>query len=1001
MKKILQSFLISTIMLLPVFFTSCVDERLGIDPEIGEGEATLTASVVFSPVRDALNGTRASGSALKHVNSLCVLLYDTEGRLAMKVPQSELKDLQISNNNNSMAPDAPGDGGHQAESDTPKASFSITGIPFGRYKIYAVANMGDLEGYDVSTENLLKETPLIWNEDDISSNDQMFGYFTPADNQSSQGFDAPIIAVNRSMYPLHAWLKRAASKVTVNVDGSGLYPNVQVWIHSVQVRDISRYCYLGKDHSVSAHLISEGEYITYSDAGGKTGKTVTKDDPMMLENAHAENADALYFYENMQGEGQNKHQSWDGGESIKYPNGNTPGDKGFKDGKEAGTYVQVSGYYKNAEGEGPIIYRFMLGKDTETNYDAQRNYHYKLTLKLKNNANDNDWHIVYDPEPAIIAPNPYFISYTYDQSMNIPLKLTGRRLVSLRADIPEDDDINKNSWHAVNNDGSTPSPTPYWSGSVDNPGPWNGFLSLRKTRAASFGTIEEGFAGDSAKTYTENKRYWDANHRGWRIYDVTAGKHADAIDGDYSVNTHGGGEWEVSIPLFTRSKQMVAQTAYTGNNPYVSYRRQAKIIFTAEIEDSYGAVRTVKTPVTIQQMRRIVNPTGIWRSENCADPFHVVMMVQEGEESSTFMPLESIGPWVAVIKKGDWFELTPTEGKSQKNPDGTVSGESGTNVDFTFTPKGTTSTPRSGIIKIYYNNFTCIHLIFVRQGYGPVSFYNSKTKWHSFNLVSATEEASDPIIEGSYFRRYNTENPLAASNNTNEWFDKNGASRGFTIVGSSTTKKWTEITTANTSWQTFKIKDKTCRLPRKEDFEKITSNDNTIYGYGVLYTDASGSVSTSVTDAYEARDGESLKGKGMRGVFVCDTISGTNLFFPIGASGHGRFKQNSNGGRYNRQRPGWEGVVQYANRYAAFPEQENVDGVKEYPVRYKPLFWDLWRRPGALYWIEGLFGLDINYFTFDFTIGTTAGLGIADWGDWAGKPDPSGTDAILLRLVED
>ena len=108
----------------------------------------------------------------------------------------------------------------------------------------------------------------------------MFGYFTAADNQSSQGFDAPLLAINRSMYPLHAWLKRAASKVTVNVDGSGLYDNVQVWIHSVQVRDIPRYCYLGADHSVSAHLISEGEYITYSTAGGQTGRTVTKADPI-------------------------------------------------------------------------------------------------------------------------------------------------------------------------------------------------------------------------------------------------------------------------------------------------------------------------------------------------------------------------------------------------------------------------------------------------------------------------------------------------------------------------------------------------------------------------------------------------------------------------------------------------------------------------------------------------------------------------------------------------
>lgn len=1000
MKNILKTLCILSSVLLSAAVTSCVDERLYIDPEIGEGEATLTASVVFSPVRDVLRGTRASGNALKHVNTLCVLFYNSEGNLAMKVPQEKLLGLQIENNNNAMAPDTPGDGGHQAESDTPKATFSIAGIPFGRYRIYAVANMGDLEGYDVSTEELLKNTPLIWNEDDISANDQMFGYFTAADNQSSQGFDAPLLAINRSMYPLHAWLKRAASKVTVNVDGSGLYDNVQVWIHSVQVRDIPRYCYLGADHSVSAHLISEGEYITYSTVGGQTGKTVTKADPIMLENAHAENAEALYFYENMQGEGQNKHQSWDGGESIKFPNGNTPGDQGFKDGKEAGTYVQVSGYYKNSEGEGPIIYRFMLGKDTETNYDAQRNYHYKLTLKLKNNANDNDWHIVYDPEPAIIAPNPYFISYTYDQSMNIPLKIVGRRLISLRADIPEDE-INKNSWHAINPDGSKPVPTPYWDKATDNPGPWNGFLSLRKTRAAIVGSE---YGGTNPTAYTYNKTYWEHNNRGWREYDTSLGKHIDATDGDYTITTNGGGEWEARIPLFTRSKQLVPTTGYTGNNPYVAYRRQASIVFTAEIEDAQGAVRTVKTPVTIQQMRRIVNPTGIWRSKDCADPFHVVMMVQEGEQATEFKPLESAGPWVAVIKNGDWFDLEPTEGKSQKNPDGTISGKSGSTVDFTFRPKGTTSTPRSGIIKIYYNNYTCIHLIFVRQGYAPVSFPGSTTKWHSFNLVTPTEEAADPVIEGSYFKQFNTDFPIAASNNTAEWFDKNGAERYFAIAGSSDSKKWADIRTSKTAWDTFTIDGKTCRLPKKADFDAITGNSNTIYGYGVLYTDQSSTVAESVKDAYEARDAGNLNGKGMRGVFVCDTITGTNLFFPIGASGYGRFKQLSPTERYNRQRAGWAGVVQYANRYKYFPETD-TDGAAGYPVRYKPLFWDLWERPGALYWLapdeSEKYGLDINYYTYDFNVGTHDNLGIGKWEGWAGGPDPSGTDAILLRLVED
>ncbi len=50
-------------------------------------------------------------------------------------------------------------------------------------------------------------------------------------------------------------------------------------------------------------------------------------------------------------------------------------------------------------------------------------------------------------------------------------------------------------------------------------------------------------------------------------------------------------------------------------------------------------------------MRRVVNPKGIWRPGNSAKPFHVKMMVQEGENNPNFTHLKSDGPWLAVIKK--------------------------------------------------------------------------------------------------------------------------------------------------------------------------------------------------------------------------------------------------------------------------------------------------------------------------------------------------------------
>ena len=113
-----------------------------------------------------------------------------------------------------------------------------------------------------------------------------------------------------------------------------------------------------------------------------------------------------------------------------------------KDGVPCGTYIEVDAYYVsiNSEkvGSGPIKYRFMLGKNVTTDYNAERNYHYKLTLVLKNFANDVDWHIEYEEEvPGIEVPQPYYISYLYNRTMDFPLKINtaGAELISLNARI--------------------------------------------------------------------------------------------------------------------------------------------------------------------------------------------------------------------------------------------------------------------------------------------------------------------------------------------------------------------------------------------------------------------------------------------------------------------------------------------------------------------------------------------------------------------------------------
>lgn len=1085
---------------------------MGYDTSYGDGKGNINAHIDFSDVELNVLNTRVNngtpGSAIKNVESLCVFIYrkvenngsngeESQYTLYRYVPKADLINFELENNNNyDTASDAVPDGTHQAEATdksnpgnaTPKAKFTIKNVDFGNYQIYAVANMGDnwlIEKYnndyealkaDYNTPEQLKSIHLTWNEVDIPSNNQMFGYFTPMDNQQSVGFgDNFMVTVNSLNTELHSWLKRAASKVTVVVNGDELYPGVKVWIKSIQVKDVPEMCWLGRDNTAaSSTLINQGEKIVVSDSEGADSNYAEnlvanevnfKNYPRNPELAHSENADALFFYENMQGQGQLKSQLWpndmwpdDKVDSDKpmFPNGNDPTNEGYKDRKIAGTYVEVVGYYSydgsgenpkhRPQSEGPIIYRFMLGKNITDNYDAQRNYHFKLTLKLKHYADDQDWHIVYNREPDILLDTPYYISYLYNESMSYPLKIVGGKLISLKTEIPDDEvtqrswaprhdevtDEDKNAAAALVPPGGQTGGKPYWDGVVNNPGPWNGFLSVRKTKVAQFGSAVE-FPTNAEKTYTENKKYYDENKRGERVYDVEPGKHIEE-DGDYEIVRTAPDEYEVFLPFYTRARVMVAQTAYTGNNPFAAYNRESKVRITAVIEKSDRTRVTVTEDVQIIQSRRILNPKAVWRSADNADPFHVQLKILPYQQAPKFENLISDGPWRAEVAVGkEWIQLWPTGGASQLNPDGTISGtgdpydpvgnSAGCTIDFTIKPTGTIpSGARGGIVRVYYNNYSCVHTIFVRQGYDPVSFYGSNVKWHTTNLRTGgynninAEEIPYPEVEGAYFRRYNRRYPISAMNNTKGWQFMNGIDRYFTINDQTSTIQWSDITTNETSWGTFKVSIRgevvDSRLPNRSDWENIigTSTDprySTVYGYGVLYADGANETLENIDWVYGATPEDHDSGRGMRGVIVCDDTSGTQIFLPTAATGYGRFKQlnPTNGNIYNRLPAGWGGVIQYANRYSWYPDTPYPwngtttapDNPTQYAVQYHPLFYDMWSSEGAIYWLDGDYALDINFFTLDFAISTQSDLGLV----WSNNPDPSGSDALHIRLVHD
>lgn len=252
-------------------------------------------------------------------------------------------------------------------------------------------------------------------------------------------------------------------------------------------------------------------------------------------------------------------------------------------------------------------------------------------------ANDYDWHIDYTPDPEIKLPNPYFISYLYDKSAVIPVEITGKINPNskLKAEITE------NQWwpcsYVEDSKPDNPQfvdakPDQYYHGDKFpyTEEVWNGFLSLRNTGGTK-DISPETMPGQASSV---NETYWKTNKRGWRNYSVTPGTYTNgdaddgANDGEYTVSYDDTkGVTTFNIPYYTRAKNLVKSSGYTGNNPYVSYQRRAKVKFTVNVYSPIqGKFVDFSKEVYIVQVRRVVNPKGIWRAHNEAGDFLVHLM---------------------------------------------------------------------------------------------------------------------------------------------------------------------------------------------------------------------------------------------------------------------------------------------------------------------------------------------------------------------------------------
>lgn len=1010
--------------------TSCYDEFMK-EEIIGEGKASISATLDFKPMSSALSRTRAAGDALKDISSLHVLLYNKDKNLIKNWTIESYTETDENRGNNDA------ENGSSAETSTKRATFKLPEeIGFGKYYMYAVANIPDLltnSAYSeaIKTVDGLKNIPLTWDSEDVANNGQMIGFFTKSSASVLSAADESLI-VNEKSVKLHAWLRRAASKVTVAFDGSKLKEGVFIYLQSVQIKDIPSQCYLGKENNVGKEGYTlavpengpdmiDGEIITYHEGDmaedfeygeGCADHRVTVGSPHF--GSHDETAPALYFYENMQGAGDNmpdKRQDADNNGILDFPGLPDKPEKypyyRPKDDVPYGTYIEVHAHYisNNSErlGNGHIIYRFMLGQDVEKDYNAKRNCHYKLTLKFKNFANEADWHIEYEePEPGVMTPEPYYISYLYNHSMMYPIKVNtgGRKIEYIKAEILE------NNWAPYN-----ASSDIYYTGAPNGvAAPWNGFLSLHKTTETVLYPDE----------ITNNETYYKKDpKRGEREYKyfilpinktseefTTDGSHPDD---KYRVEKHPteANTYNIYIPMYTRAKQMISTTGYTGNNPYVAYQRKARVKITTKLE---GLDKIFENEVPIYQVRRVVNPKGIYRSLKNNKSFHVVLKRLPRENDQMFKTFQSEGQWKAYVVKetnGKGITLSVTDPKTTELKDDpeygkAIYGKTGSVIDFNVNFEQSSDNPsenRYAIIRVEYHNYTCQHLIFVRQGDKPDDLVTGGVKWYAMNMKTTSELASNPLDEGSLFKFGNWSQPIDALSNKNPfepWINvtpgdfKVYPEDGLTNAATGDKMEWTDIIQSNTTNGFGNPQMANARVATGEDFWELR-NSYIEQGYGVLYGDDATETADDIVEVYGYDYEHNKSGRGMRGCFAYNRETGKNLFFPIGASGYGHRKQSYT--------PTWgdpetlNGVLRYASgRTQLYPS----------PVE-RPLFYDIYKRPGAIYWLnaeipqnhftptDGVsLGWDINYFSFDFNFISKDNL-----------IRSGGSDACFVRCVVD
>ena len=985
MKKGIKYILLSIIMSLTAY--SCQDDfYVPGTEEIGEGMCDVSLQIAYQP--NQTSETRSAGTALDaHFYTPLVFFFDSDGNVVSKF---KLASGDLTNKQSKPVGDSSYAEDTYKYAEIPHGKIQV---PFGRYRIYVVLEGGAVPFNSITTLADLRNVNVAWSSDN-ASNAISFGscsstdrainvadnendYYVDASGTAHDAHDGELITLNQPKQSVSAWTKRLASKVSVSYDASGLNSGIKIYIKSVQIKDIPKTCYLGRCNTpTSADQLQAGELIDYkpgvTDFTGWDYICSDESGKATFGSSHAQNdgtKNYMYFFENNQGIGENRHHTpatgWEQSNYEKYDN-------------KLGTYIEVKGYYVDSNirnpNQGPITYRFMLGQNTTTDYNAKRSKHYKITLGFNKDADNPDWHIEYAD-----IPDALMLSYGSDLKSNLRLKLVCEPTDKVTVDVT----TKYSHWYY---EGHKYQSLGEGSGTFADPS--YGFFTLEDP------ATNTAFVG--SKSYVSN--------------------------GD---GTQSGAIREIDIPVWTR--QMTLGKSLSGYNIFFDHQRYGKIHAVIKVN---GEVRYEKD-IDIVQVNRLENPSGIWRSSSSTAPFHIRLSRREGE--GIYTPIQSyLGPWSAKVitpANCDWVELSK-DGATYSVGE-TIKGTENSFIDFYYRPKSTIASTESryAVIEVRYHNNNCIHYIFCRQGYAPTQFPGQSFKWCTGNQYAKGVEVATPTEEGSMFKFGNEDHAILASNNLRDgygfykpgttemaflsryvrnpaWptiesapqnsavrdakcgefksynpkpvseyeFISDGTSASFDLANG-TSAKWDDIwwkRLLNDSFSTMKV-----ATVAQWQTLAVPTNDR---GYGILYGDECTETLLNEDAVQYINQGEV---KGMRGCFVYDKSTATQIFLPIGATGFGRriaFDHNSAYSFVNAKdsytNPWFErgAHLKYAQRAVEMPQSSAINA---------PLYYDIYLQNGSVYWARyrvddplnpvadptlqsGFLGWDINYITLGF-----------------------------------